>query len=516
MSHISERKTQTVRLGLQNMLSLSKTLLVASLALASACSSTPDATTASAIVVGTGPTTTVTAGSFTQRSISLSETLLNDPDSWSQSLASSFNMARQLVENDLDVDLADVDVRLVDEKPINAEVALETRRLVREQFGSSVFAEHFLNQVMGPLSGSYAALYSSRLGAVLISRSMLESYERSLPLQTSRSAKRSALLALLIHELVHAADDKQYRIHDNRALNFRASFAQSATFEGHAQWVTRRICQQAGCSSGMDALDNFMFSSHGSSAHSTQAANRNVLEYSYVEGERFVSELAARENGAALLDSLLTSPPSDPVQILAPETYPDVAREDRNQALVSASRTVEHPWTTSPWIGVETSPLKGIDLRADPTRRQAAVDGFTKLIQGMVSMQFYDQARPESSPVEATILQAESAATANMFASMLHANTQMAGARVTNDPLTFAQVSNTSDTLENARIYRTSIEAELAYQTAYQSPFQTVIVVAGNHVVQVIGSTNEREELDDYAIRVLSNLSQTIAIAGNS
>lgn len=423
---------------------------------------------------------------------------------WLSTVTQDFALAKSLVEDELSVDLTDITLSLVEDAPINAEVALETQRLVHEQFGNSSFADMFLQQIMGPLDGTYAALYSSRLSAVMISRSMLASYERSLLPQHQGSTKRAALLTLLIHELVHAADDKRYQIHDNRALNFRASFAQSATFEGHAQWVTRKICQKAGCSEGLEALDNFMFSTHQQGPQLTQAVeaiSRSVLEYSYIEGERFVAALAKRDNGEQLVEELLTRPPLDPIQILAPETFPNARREHLNQHLISASRTTGHPLAAPPWIGVETSPLKGIDLRADPARRQAAVDGFTRLLQGMISMQFYDQTAPGAMPIEATILAAESSRTARLFANMLHSNTQQSGARVSDERKRIGGESDSSDAGVQMHIYRTAIDADTSYRTT--------IAVSGKHVVQVSGNIRKQTFLDEYATQVLLKLSET-------
>lgn len=418
---------------------------------------------------------------------------------WEKNIHPLYLQARSLVERELDVDLRTVQLLLVGDSPINDEVNRETRRLVNEQFGTSPFADRFLGRVMKTQSGTYAALFSARLQAVMVSRSMLASYERSLP--TDPLIRNAALLTLLIHELVHAADDQRYRIHENRALNFRASFAQSATFEGHAQWVTRQICTYSDCLQGLDALDDFMFSRTEQSNEMTQpveAISRNVLEYSYVEGERFIAKLAERADGEQLIDALLRSPPYDPIQILAPDSYPDLLRERRNSRLVRASLDVEHPWVRDQWIGVETSPLKGVNLRADPSRRQAAVDGFTRLIEGMVAMQLYNRARPDDSPMEVTLLQAESANTARLFARTLHENSQLGNAYIEEEPLRINTGAGNVQSQMSMHIFRTTVDSD--------KPFRTVIGVSGNYVVQIAGLANRADPLNDYAIRVLLNL----------
>lgn len=425
---------------------------------------------------------------------------------WLSNIHTDFATAKALVEQELNVNLDNIKLHVVDDAPINAEVIRETQRLVNRQFGTGAFANDFLQQVIHPLDGTYAALYSSHLSSILISGSMLNSYEDSLDASLPETTKHAALMVLLIHELVHAADDKRYNIHDNRALNFRASFAQSATFEGHAQWVTRQICEQNNCSVGLEQLDQFMFSTSQTTnevAQSVDAISRNVLEYSYVEGERFISALSKRNNGKRLLDEVLSTPPQDPIQILAPASFPDTAREQRNQELIRASLQVDHEFVQKPWIGVETSPLKGVDLRADPVRRQAAVDGFTLLIQSMISMQFYNQEVFGASPIEATILQAENSQTANLFANMLHANTQQYGAVVDDQRLQINISADINSDTISLHAYRTAIDAETSYRTA--------IVVSGPYVVQISGNTTQQELLEDFAIKVLINLNSAPA-----
>jgi len=235
------------------------------------------------------------------------------------------------------------------------------------------------------------------------------------------------MLALFTHELVHAADDVRFNIQKRRTLSFRASFAQSATFEGHAQWLTRKICQQHACLTGLKAIDEFMFGreeEREQSLPAVQAIRRNVLEYSYVEGENFIAALAERPSGDALIEQLLNSPPEDPIQILAPLSYPDHARESRNQVLIKAVREADHPWARGSWNAVESSPLKGVNLRQNPTRRQAAVDGFTRLMSAIVAMQLYDESDVEQAPKELTLIHAKNPATAQLFAQSLHDNTR--------------------------------------------------------------------------------------------
>lgn len=342
---------------------------------------------------------------------------------WQEVLDPLFNRARESVQRETGTDLEHVSFSVVSNSIIEREVAAETGRLTHNQFTEKRFADQFLSNVMEAQVGTYAALYSIQNKRVMVSDSLLKSYINSIG--NDADSIKNALNALLIHELVHAADDTLYNIHQNKDLTFRASFAQSAVYEGHAQYVTRRICQQHGCLSGLASLDSFMFGEKlapNQLAQPVQAISRNILEYSYVEGERFISALSKRSNGQSLIQSALKTPPLDPVQILDPDSYPNRTRKSLNNQLINASINIKHPWNTTPWIGVEASPLKGVNLRGDPERRVAAVDGFTRLLQGMVAIQHYDQSNMTAPPIEVTLMSADSANTAEMFAQSLSSN----------------------------------------------------------------------------------------------
>jgi hypothetical protein len=421
---------------------------------------------------------------------------------WHERLVPMFFRARNLVEAHTGQNLRSVNLRITNNANITKEVTHETKRLVNNQFNNPRFAEHFLNQVMGGQAGTYAALYATRNSEVMISEPLLASYQARLP--NDKQTQDAAILALLIHELVHAADDKKYGIHENRKLNFRASFAQSAAFEGHAQWVTRKICAIENCSSGLTSLDNFMFGTSNPPNMLTQpvqAISRNVLEYSYVEGERFVTDIANRPNGEALLQRLLSNPPQDPIQILDPASFPNTDREQRNQRLLAASTKIDHPWLHSPWVSVETSPLKGVNLRADPARRDAAVDGFTRLITAMVAVQLYDQSSPTDSPIEVTLIDAESANTADLFAQTLHQNTQVAQNAL--QPDSFTTKVSAAPSLPDAHIYVSKKRGE------NNQPFFTTVGVSDRYVVQLSGFAKSQNLFLDYTNKVLTKLTQT-------
>ena len=409
------------------------------------------------------------------------------PDDLGSRLRRQFEKARALVESDTGTDLSNIELRLVDDERIFGEVRRETRRLVAGQLGEKPLGKRLLRALLEGQRGGYAALYAGERRAVLVSREVLLDYLASLPAGLERGD--TALLVLMLHELVHAADDLRYAIHADRALDFRASFAQSALFEGHAQWRTRRLCERHGCLDGLDSLDAFMFGTRSEG----RDAEQNLLEYAYVEGERFVAALAGRPDGTSLIARALASPPRDPLQILDPASFPNEAREARNRRLIDAARRVGHPWSDEgegARVAVTTSPLKGVDLRGDPPRREAAVDGFTRLITAMVAVQFHDPAAATISPVEVTLMQTDSVGTARLFADTLHAHAAGTPAHGTEE-----------DDGGGDRLLRHS-----ATTLPEGDVWRTVIATRGTFVVQANGRGAGAKAMGDYVLGALDVL----------
>lgn len=419
-------------------------------------------------------------------------------DAQQYTLQPLFDTARQLVEQRLGVSLSEVAFEIVSDDVIAAEVRSETARLVNAQFSDSRFAGHFLEAVMRGQTGTFVALFSHRKNAVLASHELLLHYQESV----GRSSQQTdnAILALLVHELVHAADNQRFDIPGSRKLNFRASFAESAVFEGHAQWVTREICDVALCTDGVEALDRFMFGDTPSPNQLTQsieAISRNILEYSYVEGERFIAAIAERDASGKLLENVLANPPSDPIAILNPGAFPDTGRRSRNDRLLTVLNAVEHPWLSSPWAMVQTSPLKGVNLRSDPARRDAAIQGFTRLISAMVSMQLYDQHHDDRLPMEITLLEAIDGHTAALFAETLHdgryANPEDRQF-VRTIPLTIPGHPAGGDTTFKA------------LTTSTPEGDHTLVALLGRHVIQISGSSRFANDMQRFAADVLRRL----------
>jgi len=425
----------------------------------------------------------------------ISQGLEDNPDlTEDASIRTLYSIARNLVERRFDVRLDNITLEIVDDPRIEKIVRRETTHLTRAVFSDTNFADFFVNRVMQDQTGSYAGLFVHPENTILLNRDLLDVFQQRLKSQSKR-VKAESILSLLIHELVHAADNERYQIHAKRELNFRASVAQSAVFEGHAQFATREICKQEGCLRGLAQLDAFMFEAPEPTdplARSLQAVSRNVLEYSYVEGERFLRRLSERQNGAQHLSNVLRHPPQDPVQILTPETYPDTARVDRNRSIFKLIQSIDHRWNDPKFALVETSPIKGINIRNDPERRAATKEGFTQLITSMVGLQIFDQSADTLLPIEITVMQTDTIATAKLFAHSFHkkaANNNSGDSQTNTLHLNLGEVQGIAPTAMKIYLTQTRIDKDVDDATNGDI-YVSVVASSDNWIIQMGGFAN--------------------------
>ena len=451
-------------------------------------------------------------------------------------LGALFERARTLVEAASGTDLSPVTLRLASDAAILAEVSLETRRLVRGQLGDGPLAERLLESLVRGQIGTYAALYAGRHRTVLVSRTVLSSYLDSLPGGTA--PRDEALLVLMLHELVHAADDIRHDIHADRALDFRASFAQSAVYEGHAQWLTREICRREGCLGGLDALDAFMFDdagvAHAARAGGGRGASGNAAPHRGGTAGHRPSPLDRKparvllRRGRAVRDgSGRAGGRGGPRAATARRPAARSAADPRSGQL--PGRRARAPQPPAARRGRERrSPLdrragrarrggdlaaQGVDLRDDPARRAAAVDGFTRLVTAMVAVQFHDPDERARPPIEVTLMRTDRPDTARLFADTLHAHARLPGATVPPDDRADGDASDSPDDAERragAGSAEEAVRRARLLRTALPMPegdvWRTALASGDHFVVQASGRARSSEAIDAYVLDVLDAL----------
>ena len=180
------------------------------------------------------------------------------------------------------------------------------------------------------------------------------------------------------------------------------------------------------------------------------------------------------------------------MQILSPETFPNLPRVERNLSIVELMQSVQHRWNQSNYAMIETSPIKGLDMRNNPARRQATKDGFTKLIQSMVGLQVFDQSSRAILPVEITVMQTDTRMTAELFArSFFEKNRLAEESNSRSNTLEVNLAEQTSNKKRPMRVYVTFTEVDGTNRDSEAGDtYLHLIAHSDNWIIQIGGFSN--------------------------
>lgn len=219
-------------------------------------------------------------------------------------------------------------VRIVSAEELGKRVAEENLPIVRLRQPDEEKAKAEAKSIGDNASALMFAKYSWTPRGFLVVPATLELSAKQLgrPELTSDEVIRS----VMVHELVHAWDDS---VHDFAALlshsdSIEATSAISAVIEGHAQRVTRRVCQVRGWSGGFETFTAGIGALPESLKLLGEAAQVSFRQqsaaalFTYGAGEKFMAALDAA-GGAEGMTRAFRDPPRDGETILHPEWYLD-------------------------------------------------------------------------------------------------------------------------------------------------------------------------------------------------
>ncbi len=180
------------------------------------------------------------------------------------------------------------------------------------------------------------------------------------------------LRGVLVHELVHAADQQ---LHGIRAtylslLDADSMLAFNAVVEGHAQYVARRVCERLGWSEGFEVFSECTATEVGRESELSEGEilvariQSASLVSAYTDGERFMTTIA-REGGPEAVARAFAEPPAEMAVIHRPEWFLDPASRpaatvDLETGLdVFAQRHAKEGWAERR-LSVDTAQLRAV------------------------------------------------------------------------------------------------------------------------------------------------------------
>ncbi|MEM9604205.1 MAG: hypothetical protein AAGA11_15160 [Pseudomonadota bacterium] len=326
------------------------------------------------------------------------------------------DVARAAVERRLRVDLAHVDVHVVDKDTM----ADWHRRSVTRGFLSQFDQRHLdrlADDFVEERLDSVLAFYDETDKVIVYDAVNVANYVASLA--EAGVSERDALLPLFIHEWVHAADDVRVDFSGLQAQYGGNNLAFSAVFEGHAELLAKTLCRQLDCEHGFAvAASSFRHRNRGYATLDVlpgRSGNSSTLRY--LEGRRYLERMVRMPEGQALVEATLRQPPRDAVSIFAADPRPDTHREQQNQALQSALSRFEFPLKTGDWVQFAGNPVDANAFPTNATRREQVVSSRLRIVEGAAETVFYEQSGDRLDPVELRVTRTTSAETAQHFAA---------------------------------------------------------------------------------------------------
>ncbi len=435
-------------------------------------------------------------------------------DSKLQALQSWFIEARDLVSNDLKIDLSFVNASVVGTSSIRRQARQSLLGALSHDIQNNDFAESLVDNMLSAQTASVLAIYSPQDKAILLHRDNLDHYLQS---QESQSSLKASMQALLIHELIHAADDVRFEAFDRFGVSYQEVFAKSTIVEGHAQWHTRRLCQIAGCSAAFASLNEYMFDVDTSDDPALQyIQNRNFknLEFVYREGERFIDQLMQRPNGQQLVTLAFEQPPRDSIQIIDPDSFPNRDREIRNLALSTAIKQSAKPWADNQKGLLRRNVLAAAAFSVNPEAREPIVDFYTSKILAAAKHEYYDRTSEVPIPISVIALQTSDVETAQKTAALIFDSTTKTYSGLNGEYVSLNNwaTANHTATINSGSTKSTSMDLFTASgdmindMVSSSYPVEVVTATSGNFVVHIDGRYKGSEELMQLAGRLLINL----------
>jgi hypothetical protein len=432
----------------------------------------------------------------------------------SDEFAPWFDEARTLVQQELNIDLTHVYAQVVDSDSIREHAKDSLMRALSHDLNNSRFAEMLVSNILNAQSDSVLAIYSPAQRSILIHRDNLNEYFNSV---TDRTTRKAALQALMLHELIHAADDAKHNVFDQSGVSYQEVFSKSTILEGHAQWQTRRLCELASCGHAFGLLNDYMFNLNNvqdPALKYIQKRNFKNLEFVYREGERFVDHLMQKPQGNALLLQAIKQPPRDSLQIIDPESFPNKNREARNRLLADTIKNSVKPWSKAERGLLTRNILAAAAFTTNPETRDPIIEFYTERVVAAAKHEYYDKSNDIPLPVAITVMQTDNDTTARDTAALIFESTASTYRNLDGD---LVELSHWSSDFHNATVTDRKLgSVDIKMNTASghmnnrmvnsEYPFEVVTASSGNFIVHIDGKYEGRTSLMQYAGRLLLEL----------
>jgi hypothetical protein len=315
-----------------------------------------------------------------------------------------YQEARELVQEHRGVDLQQVSLSTVNSREMLFVLSdLYGRKLdpnMTADMRVRVFADRAFAEV-----GYLQAVYDPFAKRVVVNEENLSRFVAGLT--RSGIGEREAALTVLIHELVHAADDAEFDFVAVERQHAGDALGVYMIAEGHAELQTEELCKQAGCANAFTLarsayrtpqrrLDN---------AEAIHAARGSNLLLLYGQSHEFLKALQSRDSDGSLVKQAMRTPPGSALDFFDAADFPNKQRADSRQRVYQVLSAIELEENGFPLLKVPASPYDDTVIPLHNPQRAAFVSTQRGLVNGAGKMVFINQHDRESAGVSVQLFE---------------------------------------------------------------------------------------------------------------
>ncbi len=414
-------------------------------------------------------------------------------------LRSWFNDARTVVEQERNVELSDVHLSTVSSREMLFVLSDIYGKKLDPNMTADMRIRVFADKAFAEV-GFLQAVYDPFAKRIVVNRENLSNFITDLTAQGLDA--RNAALTVLIHELIHAADDHDYDLVAIENRHPGDTLGVYMVAEGHAELQTEQYCKIAGCSAAYSRARLQSFNLENADTQQIHAARENNMMLLYGQSQTFLKELGARDPDGILVKQAIQNPPGDALQFFDAASYPDIPRADSRAKIYAALDAVNLSSNGAPMLQFASAPYTDSDLPVDSSKRQHYVRNELNSIIAAGRMVYVDQYDRDAAGLAIRVFEASGPGEVRKKWAEIVADYNHLVASVRSRWVTSKHISadtlpgGTGDLPEQARMFAATITTKSQDEslTVFNS-----LVIEGNYLIVV--SSADNFELNKHALR---------------
>jgi len=309
-----------------------------------------------------------------------------------------YSQARELVQKRRGVDLQQVTLSTVTSREMLFVLSdLYGKKLDPDMTADMrvrVFADRAFAEV-----GFLQAVYDPFAKRIVVNEENLSQFIARLT--RNGAGALEAALTVLIHELVHAADDAEFDFVAVEKRHAGDALGVYMMAEGHAELQTEDFCVEAGCSSAfaLARSDYHAPDPQRVSAEAIHAVRSSNMLLLYGQSQEFLKALEARDANGNLIRQAMLSPPGSALDFFDPDSYPNKPRTNSREKVYQVLNSVKLEKDGRSLLRVPASPYDDSVIPLARPQRVAFARQQRQLVNSAGKMVFINQHERESSGV---------------------------------------------------------------------------------------------------------------------